>query len=216
MSLVRIIIADDHPFMRTGLRHVLEEHPEFRVVGEAADGREAVQMVGEETPDVAILDIGMPNLNGIEAARQICASAPRVAIIVLSMHSDEAYVLRALKAGARAYLLKQSAESDLIAAVKAVNQGKSFFSPAISQMLLEEYMRQIRDRDVEDSYELLTPREREILQMVAEGNSNKDIANRLNLSLYTVETHRSNMMEKLSLHSVPELILYAVRKGVIS
>jgi two-component system, NarL family, response regulator NreC len=216
MSLVRIIIADDHPFMRTGLRHVLEEHPEFRVVGEAADGREAVQMVGEENPDVAILDIGMPNLNGIEAARQICASAPRVAIIVLSMHSDEAYVLRALKAGARAYLLKQSAESDLIAAVKAVNQGKSFFSPAISQMLLEEYMRQIRDRDVEDSYELLTPREREILQMVAEGNSNKDIANRLNLSLYTVETHRSNMMEKLSLHSVPELILYAVRKGVIS
>jgi two-component system, NarL family, response regulator NreC len=216
MSQVRIIIADDHPFMRTGLRHVLEEHPEFRVVGEAADGREAVQMVGKQNPDVAILDIGMPNLNGIEAARQICASAPRVAIIVLSMHSDEAYVLRALKAGARAYLLKQSAEADLIAAVKAVSLGKSFFSPAISQMLLEDYMRQIRDRDVEDSYELLTPREREIMQMVAEGQSNKDIANRLNLSLYTVETHRSNMMEKLSLHSVPELILYAVRKGIIS
>jgi two-component system, NarL family, response regulator NreC len=216
MSKVRIIIADDHPFMRTGLRHVLEEHPEFSVVGEAADGRAAVQLVEKENPDVAILDIGMPNLNGIEAARQICASAPRVAIVVLSMHSDEAYVLRALKAGARAYLLKQSAEADLIAAVMAANQGKPFFSPAISQMLLEDYMRQIRDRDVEDSYELLTPREREILQMVAEGKSNKDIANQLNLSVYTVETHRSNMMEKLSLHSVPELILYAVRKGVIS
>jgi two-component system, NarL family, response regulator NreC len=216
MSLVRIIIADDHPFMRTGLRHVLEEHPEFRIVGEAADGREAVQMVVDAKPDVAILDVAMPNLNGIEAARQISESAPQVAIIVLSMHSDEAYVFRALKAGARAYLLKQSAEADLIAAVKAVSQGKSFFSPAVSQMLLEDYMRQIRDRDVEDSYELLTPREREILQMVAEGKSNKDIAHRLNLSLYTVETHRGNMMEKLSLHSVPELILYAVRKGVIS
>ncbi len=216
MSLVRVIIADDHPFLRTGLRHVLEEHPEFRVVGEAADGLEALQLVDQEKPDVAILDIGMPNLNGIEAAHQIAEAAPRVAIIVLSMHSDEAYVLRSLKAGARAYLLKQSAEADLIAAVKAVSQGKSFFSPAISQMLLEDYMRQIRDRDVEDTYELLTPREREILQMIAEGNSNKDIANRLNLSLYTVETHRGNMMEKLGLHTVPELILYAVRKGVIS
>jgi two-component system, NarL family, response regulator NreC len=216
LSLVRILIADDHPFMRTGLRHVLEEHPEFCIVGEAADGREAVSIVEKENPDVAILDVAMPNLNGIEAARQICDSAPGVAIIVLSMHSDEAYILRALKAGARAYLLKQSAEADLIAAVKAVSQGKSFFSPAVSQMLLEDYMRQIRDRDVEDSYDLLTPREREILQMIAEGKSNKDIANRLNLSLYTVETHRSNMMEKLSLHSVPELILYAVRKGVIS
>jgi two-component system, NarL family, response regulator NreC len=185
-------------------------------VGEAADGLEALQLVDREKPDVAILDIGMPNLNGIEAAHQIAEAAPRVAIIVLSMHSDEAYVLRALKAGARAYLLKQSAEADLIAAVKAVSQGKSFFSPAISQMLLEDYMRQIRDRDVEDTYELLTPRERELLQMIAEGNSNKDIANRLSLSLYTVETHRGNMMEKLGLHTVPELILYAVRKGVIS
>ena len=214
--MIRIIIADDHPFMRTGLRHVLEEHAGFRVVGEASDGREAVRVVENQNPDVAILDIGMPNLNGIEAARQIGASTPRVAIVVLSMHTDEAYVLRALKAGARAYLLKESAEADLIAAVKAVSQGKSFFSPAISQMLLEDYMRRIRDRDVEDSYELLTPREREILQMVAEGKSNKDVANLLNLSLYTVETHRSNMMEKLSLHNVPELILYAVRKGVIS
>ena len=216
MSLVRILIADDHPFMRTGLRHVLDEHAEFHVIGEADDGRQAVEMAQREKPDVVILDIGMPNLNGIEAAREICASSPGAGIIVLSMHSDEAYVLRALKAGARAYLLKQSAEADLIGAVKAVSQGKSFFSPMISQMLLEDYMRQVRDRDVEDTYELLTPREREILQMVAEGKSNKDIANQLKLSVYTVETHRGNMMEKLSLHTVPELILYAVRKGVIS
>jgi two-component system, NarL family, response regulator NreC len=216
MSLVRIIIVDDHPFLRTGLRHVLEEHPEFRVVGEAADGWEGVRLAEKEHPDVAILDIGMPNLNGIEAARLILESVPGAAIVMLSVHSDEAYVLRALKSGARAYLLKQSAEGDLIAAVKAVTQGKSFFSPVVSQMLLDDYMRQLRDRDVEDTYELLTGREREILQMVAEGKSNKEIANLLHLSVYTVETHRSNMMEKLNLHSVPELILYAVRKGVIS
>lgn len=216
MSLIRILIADDHPFVRTGLRRVLEDYAEFQVAGEAADGREAVQLAGKEHPNVAILDVSMPNLNGIEATRQICESVPGVAVVVLSVHSDEAYVLRALKAGARAYLLKQSAEADLIAAVRAVSQGKSFFSPAVSQMLLEDYMRQLRDRDVEDSYELLTAREREILQMVAEGKSNKDIANLLGLSLYTVETHRANLMEKLDLHSVPELILYAVRKGVIS
>ena len=216
MSLVRIVIVDDHPFLRTGLRHVLEEHPEFRVVGEAADGWEGVRLAEKEHPDVAILDIGMPNLNGIEAARQIGVALPGVSIVILSVHSDEAYVLRALKAGARAYLLKQSAEADLIDAVKAVTQGKSFFSPAVSQMLLDDYMRQLRDRDVEDTYELLTGREREILQMVAEGKSNKDIANQLHLSVYTVETHRANLMEKLNLHSVPEVILYAVRKGVIS
>lgn len=216
MSLTRILIADDHPFMRTGLRRVLEEHAEFRVVAEAADGREAVYLASQQRPEVVILDIGMPNLNGIEATRQICETVPGTAVIVLSMHSDEAYVLRALKAGARAYLLKQSAEADLIAAVKSVSQGKSFFSPAIGQMLLENYMSQIRDRDLEDSYDLLTPREREILQLIAEGKSNKEMAASLEISLYTVETHRGNLMEKLNLHSVPELILYAVRKGVIS
>ena len=188
MSLTRILIADDHPFMRTGLRRVLEEHAEFRVVAEAADGREAVYLAGQQRPEVVILDIGMPNLNGIEATRQICETVPGTAVIVLSMHSDEAYVLRALKAGARAYLLKQSAEADLIAAVKSVSQGKSFFSPAIGQMLLENYMSQIRDRDLEDSYDLLTPREREILQLIAEGKSNKEMAASLEISLYTVET----------------------------
>ncbi len=216
MSLVRILVADDHPFLRTGLRRVLEEHAEFRVIGEAADGREAVRMAQQEKPDVAILDVGMPNLNGIEAARQISDSVPGASIVVLSMHSDESYVLRALKAGARAYILKESAEADLVAAVKAVSQGKAFFSPAVSQMLLNDYMRQLRERDIEDTYDLLTPREREVLQLIAEGKSNKEIANVLNLSVYTVETHRGNMMEKLNLHSVPELIIYAVRKGVIS
>lgn len=216
MSTIRILLADDHTVMRTGLRLVLERQPDFKVVAEAGDGREAVAQAESAKPDVAVLDIAMPNLNGIEAARQIAAKFPSVSIVILSMHSDEAYVLRALKAGARAYLLKESAEADLINAIRAVREGKAFFSPAISRMLVEDYVRQLQDRDVEDSYELLTPREREILQLLAEGKSNKDVANLLNLSLYTVETHRGNLMEKLNLHSVPELILYAVRKGVIT
>jgi len=216
MSDIRILLADDHSVMRTGLRLVLERQPDFRVVGEASDGREAVALVQQHKPDVVVMDIGMPNLNGIEAARQVTAALPEVSVVILSMHSDEAYVLRALKAGARAYLLKESAESDLIAAIRAVHNGKAFFSPAVSRMLVEDYIRQLQDREIEDSYELLTTREREVLQLIAEGKSNKEIANMLNLSLYTVESHRGNLMEKLNLHTVPELILYAVRKGVIS
>jgi DNA-binding NarL/FixJ family response regulator len=186
------------------------------VIGEAGDGREAVRLAESVHPDVAVLDITMPNLNGIDAARQIIGKQPNIAIVMLSMHADEGYVLRALKAGARGYLLKESPESDFIAAIRSVSEGKAFFSPAVSRLLVEDYVRRLQDKDIEDSYELLTPREREILQLVAEGKSNKDVANMLNLSLYTVETHRSNILDKLNLHSVPELILYAVRKGVIS
>ena len=214
--MTRIILADDHAVMRTGLRLVLERQQDFEVIGEASDGREAVALTQKLQPDVLVMDIGMPNLNGIEAARQIAAAAPQVAVVILSMHSDESYVLRALKAGAKAYLLKESAESDLISAIRAVAAGKAYFSPAVSRMLVEDYVRQLQDREIEDSYELLTTREREILQLIAEGKSNKEIAATLNLSLYTVETHRGNLMEKLGLHTVPELILYAVRKGVIS
>ncbi len=216
MKQIRILLADDHIVMRRGLRLLLESQPGFTVVGEASDGRQAVEQAEASKPDVAVLDIAMPNLNGIEAAQRICASVPRTAIVILSMHSDEGYVLRALKAGAKAYLLKDSAEGDLIDGIKAVSEGKAFFSPEISKMLVEDYVREIRARGVEDSYELLTPREREILQMLAEGKSNKDIASLLNLSLYTVETHRRNLQDKLNLHSFPELMLYALRKGVIS
>jgi two-component system, NarL family, response regulator NreC len=216
MSQIRIALADDHAVMRTGLRLVLERQADFTVIGEVSDGREAVALVQKEAPDVLVTDIDMPNLNGIEAARQVAAMAPQVAVVILSMHSDEAYVLRALKAGARGYLLKESAESDLIAAIRAVHAGKAFFSPAVSRMLVEDYVRQLQDREIEDSYELLTTREREILQLIAEGKSNKEVAAILTLSLYTIETHRGNLMEKLGLHTVPELILYAVRKGVIS
>jgi two-component system, NarL family, response regulator NreC len=214
--MIRIVLADDHVVMRNGLKLLLERQPNFAVAGEAANGREAVEICEKLKPDVLVLDIAMPNLNGIEAARQISAKLPHTAIVVLSMHSDESYVLRALKAGARAYLLKDSAEADLINAIRAVSEGKAFFSPAISKMLVDDYMRRLEQRGVEDSYELLTTREREILQLLAEGKSNKEVAAMLNLSLYTVETHRGNILQKLNLHSVPELILYAVRKGVIS
>ena len=174
-----------------------------------------MQLVSKNHPDVAILDIGMPQLNGIEATRQIVAENPEAQVLILSMHSDEGYVLRALKAGARAYILKNSAEADLIRAVRSVAEGKSFFSPVISKMLLEDYVRQVREKQVEDSYDLLTPREREILQLLAEGRTNKEVATVLGLSPHTVETHRGNILEKLNLHGVPELILYAVRKGII-
>ena len=216
MTPVRILLADDHIVMRNGLRLLLERQPHLQVVGEAADGRQAVALCESANPDVVIMDIAMPNLNGIEAARQIVNRNPRTAIAILSMHSDESYVIRALKAGARAYLLKDSAEADLLAAVRALTEGKSFFSPAISKILVEDYMRQLESRGAEDTYELLTNREREILQLLAEGRTNKEVANMLNLSLYTVETHRTHILQKLNLHSVPELILYAVRKGIIS
>jgi DNA-binding NarL/FixJ family response regulator len=213
---IRILLADDHTVVRKGLRLLLESQPEFQVIADAANGREAVAMAEEHRPDVVVMDVAMPTLNGIEAARQISARLPQTSVVFLSMHSDEGYVLRALKAGARAYLLKDSAEQDLINAVKAVREGKAFFSPAISKMLVEDYMRQMQERKVEDSYELLTTREREVLQLLAEGKNNKEVAGVLNLSLYTVETHRSNIFQKLNLHSGAELILYAIRKGVIS
>jgi DNA-binding NarL/FixJ family response regulator len=177
MSQIRILLADDHTVMRRGLRLLLEQQPDFQVVGEADDGRQAVDLAASLHPSVAVLDIGMPMLNGIEATRQIITADPAIAVVVLSMHSDESYVLRALKAGAKAYLLKNSAEADLIQAVHAVAGGKSFFSPAIGRMLLEDYMRQVAKKEVEDSYDLLTPREKEILQLVAEGKTNKEVAN---------------------------------------
>ena len=216
MKPVRILLADDHTVVRKGLRLLLESVPEFQVIADAANGRDAVSLAEQHRPDVVVMDVAMPILNGIEAARQITAKLPSTAIVFLSMHGDESYVLRALKAGARAYLLKDSAEYDLIQAVKAVSEGKAFFSPAISKMLVEDYMRQMQERGVEDSFELLTTREREVLQLLAEGKNNKDVASLLNLSLYTVETHRSNIFQKLNLHSQAELILYAIRKGVIS
>ena len=216
MRRTRIVLADDHNLIRSGLKLLLERQEDLEVVGEAGNGRAAVECVERTRPDVVVLDIAMPLLNGIEAARQIAARWPDVRIVILSMHADESYVIRALKAGARAYLLKDSAETDLIAAVRAVTAGRAFFSPTVSKVLAEDYVRQLRLRDEEDSFELLTSREREVLQLLAEGKSNKEVASVLGISLYTAETHRANIIAKLNIHSVPELILYAVRKGIIA
>src|ERR1051325_6656001 len=216
MCAIRILLADDHTVMRSGLRLLLERQPNLEGVGEAADGREAVELAEEKKPDVVVMDIAMPRLNGVEAARQIVSRSPQTAVAILSMHSDESYVIRSLKAGARAYLLKDSAEADLIAAIHAITEGKSFFSPAVRRILKEDFVHHLNEVGAEDSYELLTKREREVLQLVAEGKSNKEVASLLNLSLYTVETHRTHILQKLNLHSVPELILDAVRKGIIS
>lgn len=216
MKKIRILLADDHNVMRRGLRMLLESEPDFEVVAEAADGQKAVDLAVEQRPDVVVLDISMPHMSGTEAAKRIDEALPGTAIVMLSMHSDEGYVLRALDAGAKGYLVKSSAEGDLIDAIRAVSQGRAFFSAEISRMLVEDYVREMRVRGVTDRYELLTAREREILQLLAEGKANKEIAGLLNLSLFTVETHRRNLQEKLNLHSVAEVILYAVRKGLIT
>jgi two-component system, NarL family, response regulator NreC len=216
MNKVRILIADDHGIVRKGLRLQLEQHEEFQVVGEAADGREAVRLAEELSPDVIIMDIAMPNLNGIQATTQLVKKNPRLGVIMLSMHSDESYLTRTLSAGAKGYLLKDTADLDLYRAVQSVAQGKTFFSPSIAKTLLEDYVRQLQQRGLQDSYDLLTDREKEILQLLAEGKSNKEVASHLNLSPSTVETHRTRIMQKLDLHSSAEIVLYAVRKKIIS
>jgi len=216
MSKNRILLADDHDVVRKGLRFLLSQIPDVEVAGEAVDGRQAAKLAEDLNVDLIIMDIGMPLLNGIDAAAQIVKRNPKVNVILLSMHSDEDYVLRALGAGVKGYLLKDTVEVDLTRAIDAVRKGRHFFSPAITEVLLEDYMRQLRDKGLQDSYSLLTEREKEVLQLIAEGKSNKDVAAVLSLSPVTVETHRANLMQKLGLHSTAEIVLYAVRKKVVS
>jgi DNA-binding NarL/FixJ family response regulator len=213
---LKLLLADDHALLRLGLRKILEERPEWQVVAEAGDGRTAVRQTLALEPDVAILDIGMPLLNGIEATRQIVRRLPNVGILILSMHADEAYVTQALRAGARGYLLKDSAGTELIRAVSAVASGKSFFSPAVAKVMLDDYVQRLADKGVDDRYDLLSEREREILQLVAEGRSSKAIAELLSISPATVETHRAHILQKLDVHSTAELVLFAVRRRIIS
>jgi two-component system response regulator NreC len=222
MSTLRVLIADDHPLVRTGLRKIVESAGDWEVIAEAGNGRDAVKQALVLRPDVAILDIAMPQLNGLEATAQICRREPGIRVLILSMYADEAYVIQAIHSGARGYLLKESADEDVVRAVTAVAQGKSFFSPEIARIMLDEYTRHLAERStgsgcagVTDPYGRLSEREREIFQLVAEGRANKQIAELLHLSASTVETHRAHILEKLGLHNAAELVLYAVRKGVI-
>ena len=215
MTKYKILVADDHGIVRKGLRFLLELQEDIEVVGEAGDGREAVQMAEELRPNMIVLDIAMPQLNGIDAAEQILRRSPETKVILLSMYADEEYLTRALTAGVNGYLIKDSAEVDLVRAVRAVAAGKSFFSPAVAQTLAEDYVRQLQSKGLQDSYDLLTSREKETLQLLAEGKSNKEVASVLDVSPYTVETHRMHLMQKLSLHNTAEIVLYAVRKKLI-
>jgi DNA-binding NarL/FixJ family response regulator len=212
---LRVLLADDHGIVRRGLKSILEEAG-LSVVGEAADGLEAIRLIEERQPDLLIVDIAMPKLSGIEVAARSQKLERPPGIIILSMHADESYIIRALAAGARAYLLKDATDEDLLPAVRAVSAGKPFFSPTVTAVLVEDYVRALQKRGLVDSYHLLTDREKEVLHLLAEGRSNKEVATLLDLGLSTVETHRGNLMQKLNLHNTAEIVLYAVRKGLIS
>ena len=213
---LRIIVTDDHDIVNKGLCYLLARRKEIEVAGEARNGRDVLALVEEVRPDIAILDIAMPLLNGIDAAAQISRQFPETKTILLSMHSDEDYLLRAMNAGVKGYLLKDTVEEDLDNAIDAVRRNKPFFSQAIAEILLEEHLQELKAKGLQDSFDLLTNREKEILQLLAEGRSNKEVAQLLNLSTLTVETHRSNLMQKLNLHNTAEIVLYAVRKKIIS
>jgi len=213
---LRILLGDDHGIVRRGMRALLETEADMSVVGEAADGLEVLRLCDELRPDVLVLDIAMPRLNGIDVAERAVKHNPALKVLFLSMYADESYVLRALSAGAKGYLLKDATEQDLVPALRTVSQGRPFFSSAISAMLLTDYMRHLQQRGQEDSYRLLTDREKEVLQLLAEGRTNKEVAALLDVGVSTVETHRANLMQKLGLHNTAEIVLYAVRKSLVS
>jgi len=212
----RILVADDHALIRQGVRALLSVDPELRIIAEASDGREAVALAEKLRPDVAIIDIRMKELNGIDVISQVVRYSPSTAIIALSMFSDERYVNRAVRAGAKAYVLKDSSDDDLLRAVRAVQMGQSFFSPAVARVLLDAYARKDEAPDIEDRHELLSEREREVYQLLAEGRTNKMIADTLGVSVHTVETHRIRIMAKLDVHNMAELVLSAVRRGIVA
>ena len=212
--MLRILIADDHEVARQGIRSLLESHAEWEVCGEARDGREAVEYASSLKPDVLLLDIGMPNLNGLDAARQILATTPEARILILTVHDSEQVVREVLAVGARGFLLKSDAGRDLLAAVEALQHRRTFFTSSVAQMMLDGYLRPEDEGDAARQC-VLTPREREVIQLVAEGKTTKEIATALSLSVKTAETHRTNLMRKLDLHSVAALTLYAVRNGIV-
>ena len=215
MRRPRVVLADDHALVRSGLRTLLERDQEFEVVGEAASGVDVLAVIERERPDVVLLDLSMPQLNGIDAAQRLHDTMPEIKVIVVSMHADEAYVLRALKAGVRGYVLKQASETDVISALRAVQAGHAYFSPEVSKLLADDFIRDLTNRNVTDPYDQLTFREKQVMQLLAEGDSNKDIAIALNVSLSTIESHRYSIFQKLNVHSIAELVLYAVRRGLL-
>ncbi|MFN8544330.1 MAG: response regulator transcription factor [Candidatus Binatia bacterium] len=216
MSKIRLLLVDDHTVVRQGLRRILESDDEIEIVGEAGDGRSAVDLAQRTHPHVVVMDIALPELNGIEATRQINKRIETARVLILTMHADDVYVRQALKAGARGYLLKDSEDLDLLKAVKVIGHGGTFFSPAVSKVLLEGYLGDATGRQVEDDLALLTDREREVLQLIAEGKTNKEVASTLAVSINTVETHRKHIMEKLDLHNTAELVRFAIRKRLVS
>jgi DNA-binding NarL/FixJ family response regulator len=217
LEMLRILVADDHDVARRGIRALLESHPGWQVCGEAHDGREAIELADTLKPDLILLDIGMPNLNGLEAARQILATSPNASILILTMHDTEHVVREVLRAGARGFLLKSDAGSDLITAVEALQNHRTFFTTKVSRMVLEGYLTRDRDdgHEMPSAQSILTAREREVIQLLAEGKTSKEVAVTLNLSVKTAETHRTNLMRKLNLHSVADLTRYAVRNGIV-
>jgi DNA-binding NarL/FixJ family response regulator len=216
MSLIRVLLAEDHTIVRKGIRSLLDEEPDIEVVGEAGDGREAVHKVKQLAPDVVLMDISMPALNGLEATRQIIKRSPKVKVLVLTMHTDEEYIFQFLQAGAAGYLVKKTVPTELVSAIHAVHNGDSFLSPAVSKTVIEEYVRHTRNSAPEDDYDKLTGREREVLQLLAEGFTNKEIAQQLHISVKTAGVHRTNLMDKLLLHNLSDVTKYAIRKGIIS
>ena len=217
MKKIKVVIADDHTIVRKGLCAILESEDDMEVVGEAEDGREAIKKVEEFQPDVVLLDITMPILNGLEVTRQLRRRYPKLKILILTMHDNEEYVFETLRAGASGYLVKRTAPDELISAIKAVYREGSFLSPAISKRVIDEYLRTGPKKVKEDEeYGKLTEREREVLQLIAEGHANREIAELLHISIKTVESHRSHLMEKLHLRNIAELTQYAIRKGLIN
>ena len=207
---IRILLADDHAVVRQGFKMILSAQPDMEIVGEAGNGREAVELAEQLRPDVVVMDVAMPELNGIEATRRVSSAHPHTRVLALSMHKDSVYVREILRAGARGYLLKDSGAGDLVSAVHALARGEGYLSPAVSDAVLDDYR-----KHVTNPIDLLSSREREVLQMLAEGKTNKEIAGVLNLSVYTVDAHRGRIMEKLNVHSINELVRFAVRNGLI-
>jgi two-component system response regulator NreC len=215
MNGIKVVLADDHTIVRKGLRSLLDAEVDMDVIGEAGDGKEAIELVGQLKPHIVVMDIGMPVLNGLEATRRIIKKHPDTKVLILTMHTNEEYVFEILQAGASGYIIKKAAPTELVAAIRAVKQGESFLSPSISKKVIEEYLQRAGEEKREDAFDLLTDREREVLQLIAEGLSTREIAEKLFISTKTVETHRMHVMEKLDLHGTADLTRYAIRKGIV-